>query len=110
MRSALLLRGRGGDLNGDNCPDLYFVDYAEDDHIRLHDRLMITVKDVAGCTGRFVDETIARVRCDQNDCLYESDTGIAVQIVDINGDLCLDILKTEVNSAEGNTVSVLLNT
>ncbi len=75
-----------GDVNGDNRPDLFFVDYDND----LEDRLLIN-----DGTGFFTDETDTRMSEEMSESVFGTDG----HIVDLNGDGFLDIVK---NSASGS--------
>lgn len=75
-----------GDINNDNAPDLYFVDYNND----LEDRLWIN-----DGTGFFTDETLARLTFE----MRESDFGVHAVIADLNNDGAADIVKDRGSTA-----------
>ena len=90
-----------GDVNGDNMPDIYFIDYDND----LEDRLVIN-----DGNGFFTDETESRL----TPAMVSSTFGTDAHIVDVNGDGFNDVVK---NNASGSNpppgfqpeVSVLYN-
>ncbi|MFK8011796.1 MAG: FG-GAP repeat domain-containing protein [Marinicellaceae bacterium] len=69
-----------GDVNGDNFPDLFLADYAND----LEDRLLIN-----DGNGFFIDETETRMSA----AMSESVFGTSTEIFDMNGDGFRDIVK-----------------
>ncbi len=78
-----------GDIDGDTDLDLYFVDYQQGPYSRpvdLNDRLWIN-NGVA--TGYFTDESTTRMTA----TMRNSSFGVATEIVDMNGDDRLDIVK-----------------
>ncbi len=81
-----------GDVNGDGCPDLYFVDYDNN----LEDRLLVN-REVGGvCQGVFDDKTDELIcQFATGTCFNNSVFGTAAQIVDLNGDGCNDIVKAQ---------------
>lgn len=93
----------GADTNGvlgppDGCPDLYFGDYREDsmnsDWHRLYDVLLINQQESSGrCTGVFINATDTLL----HESFSHSDFTTGVEIVDVNGDGCQDLLKVGVN-------------
>lgn len=76
-----------GDVDGQNGPDLYFVDYDSP----LEDRLLIN-----DGNGFFTDETASRMTL----AMYESVFGTDAAIVDLDGDGDMDIVK---NNSSGST-------
>lgn len=101
-----------GDINGDGCPDLYFADYSfagPQQTARLFDRLLVNTKDTqtGACKGVFEDQTQQRI-CSGFDpgtpCFTESMFTTGAQIVDLDGNGCNDIIKTE-----AGRVSVIYN-
>ena len=76
-----------GDVDGVNGPDLYFADYDND----LEDRLLIN-----DGSGFFTDETTTRLLASMSDSTFGTDA----EIVDMNGDGFLDIVK---NNSSGNS-------
>lgn len=76
-----------GDVNGDDFPDIYLVDYDNN----LEDRLLIN-----DGNGFFTDETTTRL----TQPMYESVFGTDAAIVDIDGDGDQDIVKN--NSSGSN--------
>jgi hypothetical protein len=75
-----------GDVNGDKAPDLYFVDYDNVTPSPFDDRLMIN-----DGNGNFTDQSTARMTA----TMLTSAFGISAEIVDMNGDGWLDVVKNE---------------
>ena len=90
-----------GDIDGDGDVDLYFGDYQQGGSrsIDVNDRLLIN-----DGTGYFTDESAARMSV----TMLESSFGMAVKIVDMNGDGRLDILKDDALNAP-QAVSISYN-
>lgn len=79
-----------GDVNGDDLPDLYFVDYGGTivgEGNDLNDRLLINNP---SNPGFFVDETNART----DNPMVQSCFGTHATIADMNGDTFPDVVKT----------------
>lgn len=86
-----------GDIDNDSDQDLIFVDYAND----LEDRLLIN-----DGNGFFTDETETRFT---SPSMWESAFGTDAQIVDMNGDGALDIVKISTLGGNPNSVRVIYN-
>ncbi len=83
-----------GDVNMDDCDDLYFVDYDN----TLEDRLLFNIKTGGVCTGFFDDVTetpSTRLCPDGQPCFNESGFGTGARIIDIDKDGNNDIVKGE---------------
>ncbi len=85
-----------GDIDGDNDQDLFFVDYSND----LEDRLLIN-----DGAGFFTDETLDRMTPEMSESAFGTDA----QIVDMNGDGALDIVKLSTLGGNPNSVRILYN-
>jgi len=88
-----------GDIDGDGDQDLYFGDYQQGGarSIDVNDRLLIN-----DGTGYFTDESSTRM----STTMLESSFGMAVKIVDMNGDGKLDIMKDDaLNSPQAVSIS-----
>ncbi len=88
-----------GDVNGDGAADLYFGDYQQGGarSVDVNDRLLIN-----DGTGYFTDQSAARMSA----TMLESSFGMAVKIVDMNGDGRLDIMKDDaLNSPQAVSIS-----
>lgn len=85
-----------GDIDGDNDQDLFFVDYSN----TLEDRLLIN-----DGFGFFTDETLDRMTAEMSESAFGTDA----QIVDMNGDGALDIVKLSTLGGDPNSVRILYN-
>ncbi len=94
-----------GDVDDDDCPDLYFTDYecdaptcAQPPTPRLFDRLLLNTKVGGVCTGFFTDVTntpSTRLCPNGSPCFYETGFGTGAQIIDMNNDGVNDIVRAE---------------
>ena len=88
-----------GDVDGDGDIDLYFGDYQQGGNrpVDIDDRLLIN-----DGTGYFTDESALRMSA----VMLESSFGMKVDIVDMNADGKLDILKDDaLNAPQGISIS-----
>ena len=88
-----------GDIDGDGDQDLYYGDYQQGGtrSTDVNDRLLIN-----DGTGYFTDQSAARMSV----TMLESSFGMQVQIVDMNGDGKLDIVKDDaLNTPQAVSIS-----
>ena len=85
-----------GDVDGDDRPDLYFVEYSN----TLEDRLWIN-----DGAGNFTDESEARLSF----TMRESDFGVHAVIADLNGDGVNDIVKDRASTTTTPPLRVSLS-
>lgn len=88
-----------GDIDGDGDMDLYFGDYQQGGSrsMDVNDRLLIN-----DGTGYFTDQSASRMSV----TMLESSFGMAVKIVDMNGDGRLDIMKDDaLNTPQAISIS-----